>query len=289
MGFTRGDEDVSPFSFSGRGFHGGAQNRLRLASSAPGAGVVQIGSRERIVWGSEGGEARTDRRCTSVEGIGPLEHLSAAAIALGVRGWRLEADHPDLPLLDGSAKPWARAFLAVSAGSSPRVGKCSLPRNSWVGASRGRLEIEPSDDFELEVEWTRGPDGPERWEGGAPDLVRILPARTFIEVGDWVLARQAGLLQGAGPRSGRLISPGGNLDRTLLEELHAQGMEPVGNAWTGGPERLPMECAAHKALDLVGDIGCAIGYLPSLRIHARDAGHALHAVLCRALRIAHRD
>jgi hypothetical protein len=151
------------------------------------------------------------------------------------------------------------------------------------------LEIEPSDDFELEVEWTRGPDGPERWEGGAPDLVRILPARTFIEVGDWVLARQAGLLQGAGPRSGRLISPGGNLDRTLLEELHAQGMEPVGNAWTGGPERLPMECAAHKALDLVGDIGCAIGYLPSLRIHARDAGHALHAVLCRALRIAHRD
>jgi len=70
-------------------------------------------------------------------------------------------------------------------------------------------------------------------------------------------------------------------------ELRREGLSLDGPVWSGGRERMPMECAAHKALDLVGDIGCAIGYLPALRITARDAGHALHAMLCRALRAAH--
>jgi UDP-3-O-acyl-N-acetylglucosamine deacetylase len=71
--------------------------------------------------------------------------------------------------------------------------------------------------------------------------------------------------------------------------LGRDGVQPVGQVWTGGEERVPMECAAHKALDLVGDIACAIGYLPALRIVARDAGHTLHAKLSRALRNANSE
>jgi UDP-3-O-[3-hydroxymyristoyl] N-acetylglucosamine deacetylase len=285
-----GDARVSPFFVgSGRGFHTGCPNKASLALSSSEGGVVEIGGQEHRVWGIGAAEARTHARCTSIEGIGPLEHLSAAAIALGAKGWRLDAEGPDLPLFDGSAKPWAEAFSALMPMSVPDVRPCSLLRGAWAGDRRGNLEIEPSSSFELVVEWTRGPDGPERWEGGAEDLVKILSARTFVEVGEWSRARAAGLLRGAGADCGRLLSLEGESDPDLLGSLRAEGIEPTGKIWTGGDERLPDECAAHKALDLVGDIGCAIGYLPALRIRARDAGHALHAELGRALRIAHRD
>jgi UDP-3-O-acyl-N-acetylglucosamine deacetylase len=65
-----------------------------------------------------------------------------------------------------------------------------------------------------------------------------------------------------------------------------RGVDPEAVVWSGGLERMENECAAHKALDLIGDIGVWIGYLPSLSIRARDTGHELHHLLGRALRDA---
>ena len=273
----------------GNGFHTGVPNRLRVTAGAPGRGVARIGSRTHVVWGAQGGEAQSADRCTSVAGIGPLEHLSAAAIALGVRGWELEADHEDLPLFDGSAGPWAKALRSLGSPATVDVRECGLQSHSWEGTQRGSLEIEPSDHFELLVEWSFGPSGPELWHGDASDLEEILPARTFIDADQWWRAKSGGLLRGAGLDSGRLFAGKGPLPPQCLRTLEEEGVDTDGNIWTGGAQRVPMECAAHKALDLVGDIGCAIGYLPAIRILARDAGHALHAELCRALRAAHRD
>ena len=273
----------------GIGFHAGVPNRLRISTGTPGRGVVRIGSRTHVVWGAQGGEALSEDRCTSVEGIGPLEHLSAAAVALGVRGWELEADHADLPLFDGSAVAWADALRGLCSPARPDVRECGLQAGLWAGERRGLLRIEPSERFELLVEWTLGPSGPELWRGGSGDLVELLPARTFIDADQWWIARGRGLLRGAGSGNGRLLAGRGPNAPECIRMLEEEGLDTRGKVWTGGPERIPMECAAHKALDLVGDIGCAIGYLPAIRIHARDAGHALHAALCRALRTAHRD
>jgi hypothetical protein len=160
---------------------------------------------------------------------------------------------------------------------------------SWESDGRGRLDVWPASDFQLEVEWTDGPLGVERWEGCRAELSAILAARTFVRADDWWEARNGGYLRGVEPGSGRLLAPRGNLPPQALEALGKAGVEPLGPVWTGGEERIPGECAAHKALDLVGDIACAIGYLPPLRIVARDAGHALHAQLGRALREAHQE
>ena len=86
-----------------------------------------------------------------------------------------------------------------------------------------------------------------------------------------------------------MLSGTSSLPSEAMAALRSEGIEPVGPVWTGGAQRIPNECAAHKALDLVGDIACAIGYLPALRIIARDTGHYLHARLGRALRHAHRE
>jgi UDP-3-O-[3-hydroxymyristoyl] N-acetylglucosamine deacetylase len=217
-----------------------------------------------------------------------LEHLSAAAAILGVPGWVLEAQHADLPLFDGSARVWAK-WMEKLVRETLACHHLELSPVSWRGRHRGHLEAQAASEFHLEVEWSAGPFGPERWEGGFSDLPGILGARTFIEAGDWWMARRRGLLHGIDPGSGRLLAGPIALPEIALEELRREGIEPRGRVWTGGDERIPDECAAHKALDLVGDIACAIGYLPALRIVARDAGHTLHAKLGQALRHAHED
>lgn len=253
-----------------------------------GEGVVRIGEEERIVWGPKAADPETSHRCTLVSGIGPMEHLSAAAAILGVRGWLLEAEHGDLPLFDGSAAPWAE-LLEPLPREPVQAGFLDLPSASWEGEHRGRVEANSASEFQLVVEWSAGPYGPERWEGSVADLHRILSARTFIDADEWWEARRNGHLGCVDPGSGRLFAGRAVLPERALEMLGRDGVQPVGQVWTGGEERVPMECAAHKALDLVGDIACAIGYLPALRIVARDAGHTLHAKLSRALRNANSE
>jgi len=259
---------------------------MRLLPGDRGRGAVRIGQVERLVWGGAAAEMETDLRCTRVHGIGPLEHLSAAAGVLGVRGWILEAEHPDLPLFDGSALPWVEGFAGFPREAPPGIA-FDLPGGSWEGEDRGTLEVEPGDGFHLDVGWSRGPFGEERWQGGLGDLPGILAARTFVDAADWWEARRNGLLGGVDSDSGRLFRGLRPVPAEAMAELRRNGLRTDGLVWSGAGERMPRECAAHKALDLVGDIACAIGYLPALRITAQDAGHSLHAELCRALRAAH--
>jgi len=145
--------------------------------------------------------------------------------------------------------------------------------------------VEPSAHFQLQVEWSKGPFGPEKWSGGLNELEGLLSARTFVDADEWIDARDAGWLQGTGPANGRLFR-GPDPSIQAKEMAKERGVDPEAVVWSGGLARMENECAAHKALDLIGDIGVWIGYLPSLSIRARDTGHDLHHLLGPALRDA---
>ena len=92
---------------SGEGFLSGQPNRLRLSAADESGGWVVLPRSRFPVFGTGASFPETSARCTRVEGIGPLEHLAAAAAILGFPHWELVADHGDLPLFDGSALRWA--------------------------------------------------------------------------------------------------------------------------------------------------------------------------------------
>lgn len=271
---------------SGEGFLSGQPNRLRLSPSEAGGGRVVLPRTRFDVFGPRASFPETSARCTRVEGVGPLEHLAAAAAILGVPNWELEADHGDLPIFDGSALRWAEAIRAMGIGSGPLIGPSVLHAVWQETRGRSFLRAEPSDRLEIRIEWTDGVRGPEIWSGGSSTLPDLIPARTFVRADQWWEIRSRGLMKGIGPGSGRLLQPREPLPPQAMAALRQEGVHLDGPAWTGGAERIPSECAAHKALDLVGDIAVAMGYLPALRITARDAGHSLHAELGRALREA---
>lgn len=137
----------------------------------------------------------------------------------------------------------------------------------------------------MRVEWTSGPNGEEVWEGGLGDLEQVLQARTFVVADDWLQARKAGYLQGTDLANGRLLR-GSQPSAEALALARRLGVPEDLPVWSGGATRMENECAAHKAMDLIGDIGVWIGYLPPLSIRARDSGHALHHSLGRVLRQA---
>lgn len=259
----------------GAGFATGVANRVRVRAlqgrerwlSVAGTAPVQL----------SGAEFRSSGRCSRCGEVGPLEHVAAGLALAGLDGWILEAEHPDLPLLDGSASPWFASASDLVQGSGrvptgPAARDVETLRNERGGVLEGRL----SGSFHLEVSWTRGPDGPEVWRGGLEDLHRIVGARTFIDLELYLAIRAQGGLAGTDVHSGRLLRGDASLDPAALAFANELGVDPASRVWTGGPPRMEAECAAHKALDLVGDILLWLGYLPCMDVVARDAGHALH-------------
>lgn len=271
------------FMVEGNGFATGRYNRVRIDALDVPERWLTVGMRRPCRLDAV--EFHGTGRCSSTGDTGPMEHVAAGLGIAGLEGWHMRAEHFDLPLLDGSALAWYEG--------ARRVGGGRLQSRSWEGVDveeslegerRGTLMARSSDRFHLDVRWTDGPEGEERWEGGIGDLPHLVGARTFIDIDTFIESRRHGELGGASVDSGRLLKGSRPVDETALELASQIGADPHRLVWTGGEERVRCECAAHKALDLVGDILLWLGYLPSLHIEACDAGHTLHHRLGARLR-----
>ena len=215
------------------------------------------------------------QRCTQCDGVGPLEHVAAAFLIAGWRDWCLECDDADLPIGDGSA-----AMFSI-----PRHGEVPLRH---VGAfdvhlindRGGTLWARSAASFHVRSEWAT-PMGLEVWEAGASSLSACLKARTFISSEDYCQARLIGMLRGCGVGQGRLLGPATSAD--AMELARELGVDSAQEVWTGGAARMNGECAAHKVLDLVGDLALWLGFLPCMEIEMRNVGHAQFHALGRRL------
>lgn len=282
---VRSDERLPPakgvaFSFSGIGYHTGRPNRLRFQRAERHLACIRINDRQISIRDREF-PLDASLRCTTIGGVGPVEHLMAAVCILGVEGWILDAEHADLPLFDGSALIWEKAILETGPAGSPLL--CSGPDQVFECADgRGWLRVQPSDRLELRVTWTDGIGGPETWCGGEAELRQLLRARTFVRSHEFAFAREAGLLKGANPESGRLFR-GDLKDPSEFSVARSLGVDPSLDVWAGGEARLTAECAAHKALDLIGDFHLMLGGIPVGKIEAMDTGHLSHLKACQGL------
>lgn len=272
------------FMVEGPGFATGRFNRVRVDALDVQERWLTIGSRRPRDLG--GVDFQANGRCSCFGDAGPLEHAAAGLGIAGLQGWHLRAEHFDLPLLDGSARAWYEGARRLRSGGR-------IPTRAWTGTPvdetfanerGGTLTARSADVFRLDVEWSDGPDGRESWSGGSAELARLVGARTFIDVATYVESRRRGELGGSDASSGRLLRGKHPVNGHALELAHQIGIDPSRAVWTGGDERVSCECAAHKALDLVGDILLWLGYLPSLHLIARDAGHGLHHRLGARLR-----
>ena len=265
----------SPLSFRGIGLHSGAEVTLKLIPAPAGSGIVfRRSDLDNFEISATGRNVAKVSYATSLMRQGVListtEHLLSALIGLGIDNLIIEIDNLEVPILDGSSKPYVDAILAAGRKRQRRkreylriLKPVEVIENSHSGSKF--IGVYPGDGYQIDytIDFP-SPIGRESirvdLESGDYDSL-IAPARTFGFREDEAMLRDMGLIRGASPESAIILT--------------RQGVE-------NGPLRFPDEFVRHKVLDLVGDLALA-GRRIWGRVVAERAGHAMHTALVQRL------
>lgn len=198
--------------------------------------------------------------------VGTVEHLLGALLGLGLDNVRVELDGPEVPIMDGSAGPFA--YLVQSAGVRvQQAPKSFVVVKKSVAVLEGDKEasLSPSDCFHMDVaiDFHHPLVSRQRLEldfSGRAFVREVSRARTFGFLRDVERLKAAGLARG------------GSLDNAIVVDdfsiLNADGL------------RFPDEFVRHKALDAMGDLAL-FGHPVIGSLKAVKSGHALHLRLVR--------
>ena len=258
---------AAPIAFSGVGLHSGAPVTMRLLPAPAGSGIVfRRTDLDNFEIPATGRNVAKVSYATSLMRQGVListtEHLLSAFIGMGIDNVIVELDNLELPILDGSAKPYVDAFLEAGI-------KIQRRRREYIRVLKP-VEVQEGDKFigvypgegysiSYEIQFP----APIGYETFCVDLetetygCEIAAARTFGYKADEQKLRDMGLIRGAGPENAIILTP--------------KGPE-------NGPLRFGDEYVRHKVLDLIGDLALA-GKRIQGKVVATRAGHAMHTAL----------
>ncbi|HYS15549.1 MAG TPA: UDP-3-O-acyl-N-acetylglucosamine deacetylase [Candidatus Binatia bacterium] len=262
-----------PVDIEGVGLHSGKVARVTLSPAPADAGVVfKVRSTgERIPARPESVVNSHYATTVGVNGtrIQTVEHLMAAAVGLGIDNLEIEVDGPEIPALDGSAKPFV-ALLAYAGRvqQSARRRMLTLPCPLRVGSGARWMQIVPSDTFR--ISYTLDNDHPAI---GTQVLSWSPTERSFVE--EFAPARTYGFLKDLGLMRKNGLARGGSLDNAIV----------LGNRGPLNGLRYRDEFVRHKILDLIGDLAL-LGRQIRAHVIARNGGHALNLELVLAVQRA---
>ena len=214
----------SEAALSGKGLHEGRPARVRLLPAEAGSGVcfarTDLPGAPTVPAAAEWVVADAGRRTQLRRGaaeVHTVEHLLAALSAARVDNVRVELDGPELPGLDGSARPWAEALAAAGAAEQPAERReLRLTRPVSFELDGARLSALPTGRAALELSYTldysRAGVPVQTVEAALPgtDLAaEILPARTFVLAAEADALLAAGYGRGADAANTVVLEAGG--------------------------------------------------------------------------------
>jgi len=274
----------------GIGLHGGRPARVAVVPAPADAGLVFLvaGARgdeeirahpEAVVSTARattlaarpanGGGRGGDASGADVARVATVEHLLAALFALGVHNARIEVEGGEIPVLDGSAAPFAARLREAGLRTLAAPRRVIAPARPFrVGDGERWIRVEPGARLSIDyaIDFAHPAVGRQRW--CCADLTadrfgaELAPARTFGFSDEVERLRAAGLARG------------GDLENTLVIGEH-------GLLGSGGL-RFPDELVRHKVVDLLGDLAL-LGSDLAAHVVVERGGHGLHHALVRAL------
>jgi len=200
--------------------------------------------------------------------LSTTEHVLAALYSCGVDNVYVELDALELPILDGSSKPYID-LLARAGTRTLRRQRRYIRVTKPLEFSDGdrRIGIYPADEFSVHcfVDYDHPAVGPQEVEitvDRESFSREIAPARTFGFMKDFAGLQAMGLIRG------------GSIENAIVLDK---------DSILNGPLRFPDEFGRHKALDLIGDLSL-LGADLCGHVVAYRSGHPLNVELARALR-----
>ena len=260
---------------SGIGLHSGKTVKARFLPAKPHEGIV---FKRTDLKGSPTLKPALDNvnyttHQTSIKEGGTeiltVEHLLSAAYGMEIDNMIVEVNGPEIPIMDGSAKPFVEAFM--NAGAADQKNTCS-PRALQHPVKYEKdgvcITALPSDSLTITFgiqydhphllsQYVRFKITPEVFQN------ELAPARTY-SFDEWVKPlRKKGLIKGGSLENAILIGENGLVNK-----------EPL---------RFKDEFVRHKIADMIGNIAM-LGYPVHADIYAFKSGHLHNVEFLKKLR-----
>ena len=288
------------YSFEGKGLHTGKVATMVVMPAPVDTGLV---FRRVDLDGCPEVEAlaenvsNTARSTTISKGeasVSTIEHILSALTGLGVDNAYIEIDNVEVPILDGSAKPYIDAMWAdgFEQQDAPRR-YIELKETIEVRYDdKGSLvRIEPAEEFsyDIMVDFDSKVLGVQHaeWNPSVVYAKEVGVCRTFVFFHEIEFLFKNGLVKG------------GDVDNAIVIVEHPVTKEQVQNMselfnipalevredgyLSNLVLRFPNECARHKLLDLIGDLRLAGGFLKA-KVTAEKSGHGINTTAAKKIR-----
>ena len=288
------------YRFEGKGLHTGTYAHMTVSPAPAGHGIrfrrtdlpgnpVVDALAEHVTSTARS----TTIACGAAEAV-TIEHIMSALTGLGVDNALIDLDNREVPILDGSARPYVEAFLkdGLVDQDEPRV-YIDIPQTLEIrdGRTGSWIRIEPADapSADITVDFGSRILGVQsaHWDETVDYAHEIGVCRTFCFFHEIEFLFKNNLIKG------------GDVDNAIVIVEHPVSAEQLSSIATllNMPDltvtdqgylnnlqlHFPDECGRHKLLDLLGDFRLAGGWL-NARITAFKPGHTLNTQAAKALR-----
>lgn len=288
------------YSFEGKGLHTGRIARMTIMPAPENTGIrfrrTDIGT-DAFVDALAENVSSTARSTTISSGdisVMTIEHVLSALTGMGVDNAVIDIDNIEVPILDGSAKPyidaiWKDGFAEQDAPRRYIEIKDTIEiRNDEKGSV---VRIEPSDEFSyrIKIDFNSRVLGIQYadWDKTITYAEEIGICRTFVFFHELEFLYNNGLVKGGDVDNAIVIVEHPVTDEQIdhiTKLFNVPALKVRDDGYLSNLKlRFTNECARHKLLDLIGDLRLCGGFLKA-KVTAEKSGHGINTTAAKAVR-----
>ncbi len=288
------------YSFEGKGLHTGRIAKMVINPAPVDTGIrfrrTDIGEDAFVDALAENvtNTARSTTISCGEASVSTIEHLLSALTGMGIDNALVDIDNVEVPILDGSAKPYVDAIWkdGLVEQEAPRryieVKETVEIRNDEKGSV---VRIEPAEDFsyDIKIDFNSRVLGVQHaeWNESIVYPEEIGTCRTFVFFHEIEFLFNNNLVKG-GDVDNAIVIVEHPVTEEQVEHMSKLFNVPALKVREDGylsnlVLRFPNECARHKLLDLIGDLRLCGGFLKA-KVTAEKAGHGINTTAAKAVR-----
>ena len=287
------------YTFEGKGLHTGRYAHMTVCPAPANTGIVFVrtDADNATVTALAENVSNTARSTTISQNgasVSTIEHILSALTGMGVDNALIEIDNIEVPILDGSAKPYIDAIWAdgFELQDEPRkyieIKETVEVVNEEVGSI---VRIEPAEEFsyDIKVDFNSRVLGVQHavWNPSVVYAEEIGVCRTFVFFHEIEFLFNNGLVKGGDVDNAIVIveHPVTEQQISRMSELfNIPALTVREDGYLSNLQlRFPNECSRHKLLDLIGDLRLCGGFLKA-KVTAEKAGHGINTTAAKAVR-----
>lgn len=288
------------YSFEGKGLHTGRVAKMTINPAPADTGIrfrrTDLGEDAYIDALAE--NVSSTARSTTIScgdaSVSTIEHVMSALTGMGVDNAVIDIDNIEVPILDGSAKPYVDAIWpdGFQQQDAPRryveLTETVEIRNDEKGSV---VRIEPAEEFsyEIKVDFNSRVLGVQNahWDSSVVYPEEIGTCRTFVFFHEIEFLYNNNLVKGGDVDNAIVIVEHPVTDEQVARMSQLFNVPALKVREDGYLSnlvlRFPNECARHKLLDLIGDLRLAGGFLKA-KVTAEKAGHGINTQAAKEVR-----